>query len=88
LYRGATPFAGAYWPAGHIIGYEHSFINLIGTLMNGIEKGETPSPNFVDGYIAQAIKEAVEKSSKHRSWEQIDKYIEQEVLEKKEETLV
>jgi hypothetical protein len=56
--------------------------------MNGIEKGETPSPNFVDGYIAQAIKEAVEKSSKHRSWEQIDKYIEQEVLEKKEETLV
>ena len=82
------PFAGAYWPAGHIIGYEHTFINLIATLMNGIERGETPSPNFVDVYMAQAIMEAVEKSSKHRSWEQIDKYVEQDVLEKEEVTLV
>ncbi|ULT59360.1 Gfo/Idh/MocA family oxidoreductase [Neobacillus drentensis] len=82
------PFAGVYWPAGHIIGYEHTFINLIATLMNGIEKGETPSPNFMDGYITQAIMEAVEKSSKHRSWEQIDQYIKQEVLEKEKVTLV
>lgn len=66
------PFAGAYWPAGHIIGYEHTFINLIVTLMNGMEKGVSPSPNFVDGYIAQAIIEAVERSSEYKSWERID----------------
>ncbi|WP_444980871.1 Gfo/Idh/MocA family protein [Paenibacillus naphthalenovorans] len=33
------PYAGAYWPAAHIIGYEHTFINLVHELMNGIAKG-------------------------------------------------
>jgi len=43
------PFAGAYWPAGHIIGYEHTFINLMVELMNGIVKGISPTTNFDDG---------------------------------------
>lgn len=32
------PFADAYWPAGHIIGYEHTFVNLISELMEAISK--------------------------------------------------
>ncbi|MFJ7974513.1 Gfo/Idh/MocA family protein [Peribacillus sp. NPDC096379] len=70
------PYANAYWPAAHIIGYEHTFINLIVELMKGLEQGESTSPNFVDGYINQAIMEAVEKSSENKTWEKIDKYIE------------
>ncbi|MFK4997412.1 Gfo/Idh/MocA family oxidoreductase [Bacillus sp. N9] len=58
------PYAGAYWPAAHIIGYEHTFINLIVELMKGIEEGKSPSPNFEDGHINQAIMEAVERSAK------------------------
>jgi hypothetical protein len=45
------PFAGAYWPPGHIIGYEHTFINLMVELMNGIAKGYSPVPNFEDGLL-------------------------------------
>ncbi|MEK3890486.1 Gfo/Idh/MocA family oxidoreductase [Bacillus sp. FSL K6-3431] len=69
------PYAGAYWPAAHIIGYEHTFINLVVELMKGLEKGESPSPNFEDGHINQAIMEAVEKSSENKTWEKIEKYI-------------
>ncbi|GIN56564.1 oxidoreductase [Lederbergia ruris] len=62
------PFAAAYWPAGHIIGYEHTFINLVVELLNGIEQGYSPSPNFYDGVKNQAVLEAVEQSSQTKQW--------------------
>ncbi len=65
------PYAGAYWPAGHGIGYEHTFINLLSCFMDGIEKGESPSPNFKDGLINQRILEAVVESTETRSWVKI-----------------
>jgi hypothetical protein len=50
------PFAGAYWPPGHIFGYEHTFINL---------------PNFEDGVIIQAVLTAVEQSANTKKWVEI-----------------
>ncbi|HET7657081.1 MAG TPA: gfo/Idh/MocA family oxidoreductase, partial [Bacillales bacterium] len=62
------PFAAAYWPAGHIIGYEHTFINLMSELMKGIENGHSPEPNFEDGLKNQKVLDAVERSAKDRKW--------------------
>lgn len=62
------PFAGSYWPAGHIIGYEHTFINLIADMLNSLDKGENPEPNFVDGVRNQAVLAAVEQSSETKRW--------------------
>ncbi|HET7627638.1 MAG TPA: Gfo/Idh/MocA family oxidoreductase [Bacillales bacterium] len=62
------PYAGRYWPAGHIIGYEHTFINLIHELLQGIEKGDSPAPNFVDGLRNQIVLDAVERSAQERKW--------------------
>ncbi|GAX89650.1 Gfo/Idh/MocA family protein [Effusibacillus lacus] len=62
------PFAGAYWPPAHIIGYEHTFINLMVEMMNGIAKGRSPQPNFEDGVRNQAVLEAVEKSVQTGTW--------------------
>jgi predicted dehydrogenase len=67
----AHPYAGNYWPAGHIIGYEHTFINLLVELLKGIETNENPSPNFYDGLQNQLILEAVSKSAHTRQWVQI-----------------
>ena len=33
---GDHPYAGAYWPAGHIIGYEHTFINEASDILTAI----------------------------------------------------
>lgn len=66
------PYASAYWPAGHIIGYEHTFINLMSELMNGIREGYSPEPNFLDGLKNQIVLDAVEKSAKDRKWIQIN----------------
>jgi predicted dehydrogenase len=65
------PYAGAYWPPGHIIGYEHTFINLFVELINGITKGTSPSPNFIDGYRNQVVLDAIEESVERKSWVQL-----------------
>ncbi|MBM7569058.1 Gfo/Idh/MocA family protein [Paenibacillus sacheonensis] len=62
------PYAGAYWPPAHIIGYEHTFINLFAELMNGIASGTNPTPNFEDGHNNQMVLEAVEKSARTGRW--------------------
>jgi predicted dehydrogenase len=67
------PYAGAYWPAGHILGYEHTFVNIVSELMNGISEGNSPQPNFEDGVKNQAVLEAVEESVKTQSWVEIQK---------------
>ncbi|HLU22306.1 Gfo/Idh/MocA family protein [Lederbergia graminis] len=65
------PYAGAYWPAGHIIGYEHTFINLVTELLNGVAEGYNPLPNFEDGVRNAAVLEAVEQSSQTKQWVRI-----------------
>lgn len=62
------PFAGRYWPPGHIIGYEHTFINLLYELMHSITTGKNSSPTFEDGVRNQAVLEAVEKSAETGNW--------------------
>ncbi|HET7658211.1 MAG TPA: Gfo/Idh/MocA family oxidoreductase [Bacillales bacterium] len=62
------PYAANYWPAGHIIGYEHTFINLMSELMKGIKSGYSPEPNFEDGLKNQMVLDAVERSARDRKW--------------------
>jgi predicted dehydrogenase len=69
--EGAHPYAANYWPAGHIIGYEHTFINLLSEFVKGVDAGYSPQPNFEDGVKNQAVLEAVEQSAMSRSWVEV-----------------
>jgi len=62
------PYSANWWPAGHIIGYGESFINMVADIFNSIEKGENPSPNFYDGIKCQEVLEAVNRSIKEERW--------------------
>jgi predicted dehydrogenase len=62
------PYAAAWWPAGHIIGYEHTFVHAIKDLLDGIHAGQTPAPTFEDGFRCQAVLDAVEQSAASRTW--------------------
>jgi predicted dehydrogenase len=62
------PYMQAWWPPGHIIGYEHTFVHTVRDLMEGIATGESPAPTFEDGYRCQAVLEAVERSVESREW--------------------
>ncbi|MGQ9602219.1 MAG: Gfo/Idh/MocA family protein [Candidatus Bipolaricaulia bacterium] len=62
------PYAKAWWPPGHLLGYEHSFVHAIVELLEAIAVGRPPSPSFLDGVQAQAVLDAVLRSAEERRW--------------------
>ncbi len=62
------PYMEGWWPPGHIIGYEHTFVHTVKDLLDGIAAGESPAPTFEDGYRSQAVLDAVERSAESRQW--------------------
>jgi predicted dehydrogenase len=66
------PYAGAWWPPGHGLGYEHTFVNEIADFVRDVCAGEPPSPSFADGLYVQRVMDAVERSSSAASaWTEI-----------------
>lgn len=61
-------YMDAWWPPGHTIGFEHTFIHEMLELMNAITEERQASPNFEDGVKCQAVLEAVERSIEERRW--------------------
>lgn len=68
---GVHPYAGNFWPVGHIIGYEHTFINLLADAFINMAEGKPISPDFRDGYENQKVLDAVERSSEKRRWVEV-----------------
>ncbi len=62
------PYAANWWPAGHIIGYGDSFVNMMADIMNVFGTNKLPVPNFVDGVKCQEVLDAVEESVKQGRW--------------------
>jgi predicted dehydrogenase len=60
------PYVGAWWPPGHIIGYEHSFTHEVKDLVEAIAAGADPEPSFADGLQVQLVLEAVLASAAER----------------------
>ncbi len=61
------PYMNAWWPQGHIIGWEHTFTHEIRDFLTAIGNGTEPSPSFDDGLYVQRILAAVEESSAAKS---------------------
>ena len=64
----AHPYFSAWWPHGHIIGYEHTFTHTFFDLINAWADGKRFSPDFYDGLACQKVLSAVEESSVKRVW--------------------
>lgn len=64
----AHAYMDAWWPAGHTIGYEHTFTHEVHELMQAFAEDRQPVPNFVDGVKCQEVLEAVDRSIAERRW--------------------
>lgn len=61
------PYAPHWWPDGHIIGYEHTFVHHVADFVTSLRSRKPFSPNFDDGVRIQAVLDAaLESSAKHR----------------------
>ncbi|HTP02955.1 MAG TPA: Gfo/Idh/MocA family oxidoreductase [Anaerolineales bacterium] len=52
------PYVAAWWPPGHIIGYEHEFTHAVADFLTALEKGTKIEPNLCDGMKAMQVLEA------------------------------
>ena len=68
---GVHPYVGNWWPPGHIIGYEHTFVHTVADFVNAVVDGKAVQPTFEDGMRNQRVLEAVEESAKTRQWVKI-----------------
>ena len=65
------PYVGAWWPAGHGLGYEHAFTHQAVDLVQAIAAGVDPAPSFADGLQVQRVLSAVEASAAARAWQYV-----------------
>jgi predicted dehydrogenase len=54
----AHPYAGSWWPPGHIIGYEHAFVHAAVDFIAAVGAGGTIEPNFASGVQILKVLEA------------------------------
>ena len=66
--EGVHPYAGAWWPPGHIIGYEHTFVHAMADFVNAVADQKPVQPDFQEGLANQIVLAAVEKSAKTHRW--------------------
>ncbi|MEM6330336.1 MAG: Gfo/Idh/MocA family oxidoreductase [Planctomycetota bacterium] len=70
--EGEHPYAGAWWPPGHMLGYDHTFVNAVADLVEGVATGQNPSPCFLAGANCVSVLESVERSVASGKWEAVE----------------
>ena len=66
--RDIHPYAKNWWPPGHIVGYEHTFVNTFADFVAAVVSGRSVHPTFADGLANERVLDAVEKSATTRRW--------------------
>ncbi|WP_456317163.1 Gfo/Idh/MocA family protein, partial [Streptomyces bacillaris] len=61
------PYLEAWWPPGHGLGYEHTFVHQARDVIRTIAEGTEPRPSFADGLQVQRVLAAVEESAAKNS---------------------
>lgn len=66
------PYVAAWWPPGHMLGYEHGFTHQAVDLVSAIAENRDPEPSFAEGLDVQRILGAVQDSADNGSeWREI-----------------
>ncbi|MGW2330491.1 Gfo/Idh/MocA family protein [Streptomyces sp. NPDC001700] len=61
------PYLEAWWPPGHGLGYDHTFVHQARDMVAAIAAGTDPEPSFEDGLQVQRVLAAVEESAEKNS---------------------
>ena len=57
------PYLEHWWPPGHVLGWEHTFVHENHTFLSAIEGESTYAPDFADGLAVQRAFDAVQRSA-------------------------
>ena len=62
------PYINKWWPPGHIIGWEHTFIHEVGDLVTAIGTNKSITPDFYDGLRNQQVLDAMQAAAAKKTW--------------------
>jgi len=64
----SDPYVDRWWPAGHVLGWEHTFVHANYEFLGAVAGGSEHDPSFEEGYRVQEILDAVERSNERGKW--------------------
>jgi predicted dehydrogenase len=56
------PYVVNWWPPGHLIGYEHSFVHTVADFVKAVIAGKKVEPDFADGLKTQRVLDAIQRA--------------------------
>jgi len=62
------PYVDHWWPPGHVIGWEHTFVHENYEFLSAVVEGGDQEPSFADGLAAQRVLDAIEQSDERGEW--------------------
>ena len=65
------PYVEGWWPPGHVLGWDHTFVHEARDLLTAIAAGVQPRPSFDDGLRVQRVLSAVADSAASGSWQKV-----------------
>jgi len=65
------PWVEAWWPPGHVIGWEHTFVHQAADLIGCISAARRPSPSFADGLQVQVVLDAIAQAASEHGWRSV-----------------
>ncbi|MFC5277947.1 Gfo/Idh/MocA family protein [Halorubrum rubrum] len=68
----SDPYVDHWWPPGHVLGWEHTFVHENYEFLSAVAEGGEFSPSFEEGYQVQRILEAIERSDERGEWVSVE----------------
>ncbi len=65
------PYIAHWWPAGHMLGYEHAFVHACADFLAALKTRTELHPDFADGVACNAVLDAVERSAQSGKTEMV-----------------
>ena len=62
------PYIERWWPPGHIVGWEHTFVHENFEFLSAIDDGRSYAPDFADGRAVQRVLDAIARSDAAGEW--------------------
>ncbi len=62
------PYVDHWWPPGHVIGWEHTFVHENYEFLSAVADDTEFSPSFEDAYEVQVVLDAIERADERGEW--------------------
>jgi predicted dehydrogenase len=69
--EGCHPYIDHWWPPGHAIGYQNTFVNEFADFFSALAENRQPEPGFEEGLENQKVLEAVSRSIAAQGWVEV-----------------